>query len=111
MSNGHENKQEEVTLVSLDPEEFDQVVKRVHNFLLKRVTKAKEKKDAKPSERAADKHVEAAKDVFVFVHMIELIEHMSERIAELQGIIAGEGPTTNLEVPEMFSLKKGSYLN
>lgn len=111
MSNGP-NKSEEMQLITMDPEEFNQVLKRLHEFLLKRAEKAKEKKSLKPSHRAEVSHIEAAKDVFVLVHMIELVEHMSGEISELRAILSAMGADeVDSPVPEMFSSKKTGYLN
>lgn len=113
MSNGHEKPQEKV-IITMDPEEFNEVVKRVHSFLLNRVEKAKEKKDAKPSERSSEKHIEAAKDVFVFVHMMQLIEQMSEEISDLRDIIESVGnqeQRSNVSSFETFSTPKKTYWN
>ncbi len=113
MPSGPENKPEEKQMVVLSPEEFNAVVKRVHEFLLFRTEKARAKKEAKPSDRAESKHLEAAKDVFVFVHMLELIEHMAAEIADLRGMLAAMGvENQEVELPEMFAVaKKTGYLN
>lgn len=113
MSSGREK--EDKILITLDPQEFNEVVKRVHTFLMKRVDKAKQKKKTRPSDRADNNHIEAAKDVFVFVHMMELIDHMSEEITELRDIITAMGGMEERESTissfEMFAKSKKSYLN
>jgi N-glycosylase/DNA lyase len=105
----------EITLVTLDPEEFNDVVKRVHSFLLSRAERAKEKKELKPSNKTQSNHVEAAKDVFVFVHMMELIEQMSEEISDLRDILSamGGGPEEKSVVSsfDMFSSNKKHFVN
>lgn len=108
-------KKEGTVLVTLDPEEFNDVVKRVHTFLLNRAERAKEKKEIQPSERAQSKHIEAAKDVFVFVHMMELIENMSEEISDLRDILAASGgleeENSVVSSFNMFSTNKKHYVN
>jgi hypothetical protein len=113
MSDGRKNKPDEMKLITVDPEEFNDIVKRVHGLLVNRVEKAKDRKDAKPTKRADKNHVEAAKDAFVFVHMMELIEHMSSEISDLREIIAGlgEAQQEGLDLPDMFSPKKTHFLN
>lgn len=108
-------KREETILVTLDPEEFNDIVKRVHEFLLARAQKAKEKKEAKPSDRASENHIEAAKDVYVYVHMMELIERMSEEISDLRDILTSMGgieePRSVVSSFDMFSKNKKHYVN
>jgi hypothetical protein len=118
MSNGQE-KTEEMKLVTLDPEEFDAVVKRVHVLLLHRLHRAKIKKDNKPSERSDENHIESAKDVFVFVHMLDLIEHMSAEISDLRDLVTSMGgdinaprdPEEGLGFPELFTGSRTKYKN
>ncbi len=116
MSDGPKNKPpEELKIVTVDPEEFNEIVKRVHEMLSNRMDRAKEKKEMRPTKRSYKNHVEAAKDVYVFAHMIQLIEHMSHEISDLRemlstvGDFVDEGP--NADMPNMFSSKKTSYLN
>lgn len=104
---------EEVTLITLDTDEFNRVVQRVQDFLLSRAQKAKEKKKAHPTKKSVSNHIETAKDVYVFTHMVELIEHMSEEIADLRDILA---VTEKMDeaydsgMPKLFTNKK-EYLN
>ena len=112
MSDGPKSKPEELRLITLDPEEFNSVVHRVHELLSGRVDKAKASKDAKPTRRREGKHIEAAKDLFVFVHMMELIEHMSSEIADLRDTLTAVGVhEEGDEIPEMFAAKKTPFLN
>lgn len=118
-------KQEDVKgphVVTLDQEEFNKVCKRVHSLLMTRVEKAREKKEKQPTKKATHNHIEASKEVFVFVHLLELVENMTEEISDLRAIIsqvAGEDddddetPRRNVTTttPEMFSMKKKTYLN
>jgi hypothetical protein len=110
MSSGPSDKSK---LVSLSPEEFNSVVKRVHNFLVNRAEKAKEKMIATPTPRSELNEVEAAKDVFVFVHMMELIEYMSNEIHDLRDMVHSsvDEMDTEPEMPEMYTAKKTSYPN
>jgi hypothetical protein len=93
------------------------VCQRVHAFLLNRAEKAKVKRDKEPTEKSDEKHLEAAKDVFVFVHLMELVESMTQEILDLRQIIGsiGEdiedssGPLDH--TPEMFSSPKKTFLN
>lgn len=107
-------------VVTLDQDEFNKVCKRVHSLLMTRVEKAREKKDKQPTKKATNNHIEASKEVFVFVHLLELVENMTEEISDLRAIISqvtgdddDETPTRNVTttVPEMFSMKKKTYLN
>lgn len=107
-------------VVTLDQDEFNKVCKRVHSLLMTRVEKAREKKEKQPTKKSAHNHIEASKEVFVFVHLLELVENMTEEISDLRAIISQvtgdddeETPTRNVTttVPEMFSMKKKTYLN
>jgi hypothetical protein len=75
----------------MSTEEFGDVCQRVHNLLRERADHAKEKRDRKPSARSKDVYVETSKDVFVFVHLMELVEHMTNEIGDLRQIIASMG--------------------
>jgi len=118
MSDGPK-KLEEVRIVTVDPEEFNEIVKRVHEMLANRMEKAKEKKETRPTKRSRKNHVEAAKDVHVFSHMIKLIEHMSHEISNLRDMLSSIGEFTDggpdmsegPGVPEMYTSKKTSYPN
>ena len=116
MSDGPKSKPpEEMKIVTVDPEEFNEIVKRVHEMLSNRMEKAREKKDMRPTKRSYKNHVEAAKDVYVFAHMIQLIEHMSHEISDLRDMLSvsgdfeDDGPSA--VIPDMFSAKKTNYLN
>ena len=109
MSSGPGSKSK---LVSLSPDEFNSVVKRVHSFLMNRAERAKDKFNRSPSEKSEEKEIEAAKDVFVFVHMMELIEHMAGEIHDLRDLLSeAQEELSEPEVPEMYSTKKGSFVN
>jgi hypothetical protein len=99
-------------LITIDEEEFNDVLKRVHELLLSRVERAHTKKLAKPSKRAEEKHIETVKDVFALTHMIELVEHMTEEIAELRELVDFENRhSTAVSSFEMFSGNKKDYVN
>lgn len=84
MSNGPKKKQEETTFVTLDAQEFNQVCKRVNELLTSRAQKAWEKKCSRPSPKATENHIEASKDAFAFIHLMDLVEHMTNEIHELR---------------------------
>lgn len=113
MSDGH--KIEEKRLVTVDPEEFNEIVKRVHEFLVSRADKAKEKKDTRPTAKADQIYIENVKDAYVFAHMVELIEHMSEEISDLRDILASVGGFEDQKSAvssfELFSADKKNYIN
>lgn len=117
MSSGQEKP---LKLITLDPDEFNRVVKRVHEFLLKRADKAATKWREQPSEKNEEKCEETAKDVFALVHMLELIEHMTGEISDLRSMLEDANEHIEMHhssddtldgVPEMFSIKKTDYLN
>lgn len=123
MANG--NKKDEVVdfkapnVVTLDQEEFNKVCKRVHSMLMARVDKAREKKEKKPSKRSAANHIEASKEVFVFVHLLELVENMTEEISDLRNLVSSvtggddEDDENNAVSgwPEMFAANRKKFLN
>ncbi len=115
MSDGHKSSssEKESRLITLSPEEFGQVVRRVHDFLVHRAERARTRKGSHPSERAAARHVEASKDAFVFVHMMELIEHLSNEIVGLRQALAvvGEVRASGSGPPALFSSKKTDLPN
>ena len=120
MSAGRSNKKKEPGMigphvVSLDPEEFNRVCRDVHRLLLARAEKARERKEKQPSKRAHDSHIEASKAVFVFIHLIELVENMTEEISDLRHIISEVTETEHShptsDVPEMFATNKKNFLN
>jgi len=101
-------------VVTLDQEEFNEVCKRVHSFLLSRAEKAKKKCDAKPTKRSSSMHVEASKEVFVFVHLLELVENMTEEISDLRSIISNvSGPDEDdtVATPQIFAQSRKRFLN
>lgn len=98
--------------MTIDSEEFGSVLKRVHGMLLDRVEAAKQARDLYGGEEREREHVEAAKDVFVLVHMIELVQHLSEETGELRDVIAamGVGEQGN-GMPALFASRKTDFLN
>jgi hypothetical protein len=112
MSNGHDVKPAEV--ITVDQDEFNEVLKRVHRLLISRADKAKDKNIAHPTALNDAKHIEAVKDVFALVHMMELVEYMSEEIADLREMLTLEGKLVEDETgstPEMFSQSKAKFIN
>lgn len=99
--------------MTLDQEEFNSVVKRVHEMLLVRAEKANDRKKTRPTPRSISKHVEAAKDVYVFIHMMELIEHMSHEISDLREMLSaiGDVEDEDTRMSDIFSAKKKNYIN
>lgn len=111
MSNGHEVEKEK-QLITIDQEEFNEVLKRVHNILLNRAERAQVKKIAKPCKKTEERHIETVKDVFALTHMVELVEHMTEEIAELREALEFEGNRkSTVRSFEMFSTAKKEYIN
>ena len=86
MSDGHGKKEPEVetTYITIDPEEFNRVCKRLNQMLSARVDKAWEKKHRRPTRKMIENHIEATKDAFAFVHLLDLVEQMSQEIYELR---------------------------
>jgi hypothetical protein len=84
MPDGNKKNAPETTYITMDPEEFNEVCKRLNQLLSSRVEKAWEKKSRRPSKRSADNHIEAAKEAFAFIHLLDLVEHMSNEIYELR---------------------------
>jgi len=123
MANGNKKKEVDIkgpNVVTLDQEEFNKVCKRVHSMLMARVDKAREKKEKKPSTRSAKNHIEASKEVFVFVHLLELVENMTEEISDLRNLVSSvtggdddEDDDTSAVSgwPEMFASNRKKYLN
>jgi len=112
MSDEQEVKQ--IDVITVDQDEFNEVLKRVHKMLISRANKAKDKNLAHPSPLNNDKHIEAVKDAYALVHMMELVEYMSEEITDLREMImltgdVEENQTTS--TPEMFSQNKTHFLN
>ena len=95
MSDGRKKNQPEMSgpkVVTLDQEEFNKVCRRVHTMLLSRSEKARIGNEKKPSKKAQTKHIETSKEVFVFVHLLELVENMTSDIADLRSIITSMSP-------------------
>lgn len=115
MSDGPEKKPESPLVITMTTEEFGQVCRRVHKFLLDRADKAKLKRDDKPTKRSNENYAEAAKDVFAFVHIMEMVEEMTQEINDLRAMVSAmdveEADEDPLSVPEMFTTRKKRYLN
>lgn len=106
---------EDTVYITMDPEEFSEVCKRLNQMLSSRVERAWQKKSKKPSSKATKNHVEAAKDAFAFIHLMDLVEHMSQEIFELRQEVQVLSETDDLDddVPaQIFAPpSKKSYLN
>lgn len=109
-------KEKELVEVTMDTEEFEAVLERVHRQLFDRAKEAQEAKEKSGSEEDTKAHIEAAKDVFVVVHLIELVEHLSGEVSELRSVVEEMGGV-EIEVealeqfPQMFSAPTGSFMN
>lgn len=68
----------------MDSEEFNKVCKRLNEMLTARVEKAWEKKRRRPTKKADQSHIEASKEAFAFIHLLDLVEHMSAEIHDLR---------------------------
>lgn len=106
----------ETTYITMDPEEFNEVCKRLNQMLTSRVEKAWQKKSKTPSNKAVKNHVEAAKEAFAFIHLLDLVEHMSQEIFELRQEVEVLGGDEIFEddepAPQAFSgPAKKNYLN
>jgi len=85
MSSGPRKKEQaETTFITMNSEEFKAVCKRLNVLLTARVEKAWEKKQRRPTKRADKNHVEASKEAFCFIHLMDLVEHMSREIHGLR---------------------------
>lgn len=85
---------------------------------MSRVEKARAKKERSPTKRSAENHIEASKEVFVFVHLLELVENMTAEISDLRSVISQvtgdedeDRPNPTRGWPEMFTSKKKNYVN
>lgn len=99
-------------LITIDEEEFNEVLKRVHGILINRVERAQAKKLAKPCKKTEERHIETIKDVFALTHMMELVEHMTEEIADLRDMLElQQTRKNNVQSFEMFSAQKKDFVN
>ena len=103
-----------IEVVTVDQDEFNDVLKRVHRMLISRAEKARDKHLAHPTPLNDTKRIDAVKDVYALVHMMELVEYMSEEITDLRELMhleeQLEGNVTT-ETPEMFSQDKTKFIN
>jgi len=117
MSSGPRKKEQaETTFITMNSEEFKEVCKRLNVLLTARVEKAWEKKQRRPSEKASKSHVEASKEAFAFIHLMDLVKHMSEEIHGLRMEVQMIGEMDDDDSGEMdFSPvsepRKKRYLN
>jgi hypothetical protein len=106
----------ELNVVTLDQDEFNKVCRRVHFMLMSRAEKAREKKEKRPTKRSNQNYIEASKEIFVFVHLMELVESMAEEITDLRSILSvmseRDGSRAGqLQVPDVFFSNKKHYPN
>lgn len=98
-----------VKFITLDADEFNQVCHRVHKLLTERADKAWQKHQKKPSQKSSDSHVEASKDAFAFVHLLELVEHMTAEIHDLRMTVSVMSQDD--DIVSVVKNKKKDYLN
>ncbi len=115
MSDGPEKKPEGPLVITMTTEEFGQVCRRVHKFLLDRADKNKNKRDTKPTKRSTENAVEAAKDVFAFVHLMEMVEEMTQEIYDLRQMVSAvdedDEDEPGLSFSNILSKPKKHYMN
>lgn len=70
--------------ITLDADEFNEVCQRVHGMLVTRANKAWQKHQMTQTDKSSNVHIETSKDAFAFIHLLELVEHMTEEIHELR---------------------------
>lgn len=113
MSGGQNKK--EPQLVTVTTEEFGEICQRVHKFLLDRADEAKGRRDKRATKKNVEDHLEFSKDVFAFVHLMELVDNMTTEIQELRDIINAIGmdadPDGDEDLPELYSAPKKQFLN
>ena len=113
MSRGRKKTTSQV-LVTVTTEEFGEICQRVHRHLLDRAEDAQHQRDQRATKRAIEKQVDTAKDLFVFTHLMSLVDSMTDEIAELRSIIEGMGaefPEEEDVLPEMYSTPKKQFVN
>ena len=99
------------TFITMDPEEFNRVCKRLNQMLTSRVEKAWEKKQRKPTKKTSNNHIEATKDAFAFIHLMELVEHMSEEIYGLRMELQTLGTDDDDDIGPSWMAPPGSKKN
>ena len=118
MSSGRGSKSDR--MIVLQPEEFNDAMRRVHGLLVKRAESARERAEEHPSVRSERRDDEASKDAAAFVHMMHLIQQMTEEVEGLrevlEGVRSGEVESITSDRvsawgPEMFSTDKKGYVN
>lgn len=98
-------------VVTLSTDEFGEICQRLHKFLLDRAEDAQDRCTNRPTKRNKENQVELAKDVFVFVHLMELVESMTEEIMHHRQHAAYEAAEIVPDAPEMFTAQKKEYMN
>jgi hypothetical protein len=103
---------QEPQLITMTNDEFGPACQRIHSQLVSRMKKLKVKHDRGTATQ--DDFVEASKDVFAFVHLMELVEAMTDEIAQLRSLAEANGFVEEEErvigISSLVPTKK-SYLN
>ena len=99
--------------VTMDAEEFTNVCQRLHEMLNGRVNKAWKKYQKTADDKDSDNHVEASKDAFAFVHLLEMVEHMTEEIRDMREALhsAGYEEDEGGTIAVVSDVLKKQYLN
>lgn len=85
-------------------------------MLLDRADKSKQKRDTKPTKRSNENYAESAKDVFAFVHLMEMVEEMTQEIYDLRQMVSAmnegeEDDAPEFSFPTLGGSSKKRYLN
>ena len=113
MSNVPKKKLEEVTFVTMDAKDLNKVCRRINELLNSRAQKAWEKQKKRPTQKSQENHIEASKDAFAFVHLMEIVEHMTHEIHDLRmelAIVADDDDDDNI-TSIVSQPRKRKYLN
>jgi predicted ester cyclase len=68
----------------MDAQDLKKVCHRINELLNSRAQKAWEKQKKHPTAKSQENHIEASKDAFAFVHLMEMIDHMTHEIHDLR---------------------------
>ena len=100
-------------LITVDPEEFNEILKRLHSMLITRAETARAKKEASPSEKNDSNHVEAIKDAFALTHLMQLVDAMTEEITDLRELLQFDAVEENpiVRPSKLHISKKTTFLN
>jgi hypothetical protein len=104
MSDGH--KIEDDLVITMTTEEFGQICKDVHKMFIDKCDEAKNKNKDHPTKKTKNEYVRCAKEAFVFSHLLELVDSMSN---ELNDSEQDEEYYDGLE--SIYCSSKKQYLN